>query len=142
MADGGIKVSGDIVKAIAAGANSVMIGSLLAGTEESPGNVVVREGKKYKIYRGSAGYGTALSRKQQKIGDQINITEYTPEGVESLVSYKGYLHEVINPLLGGLKSGMSYSGARTIEELKQKAKFVKITSAGMKESSYHDVKLL
>lgn len=141
MADGGIKVSGDIVKAIGAGANSVMLGSLLAGTEESPGNVVVREGKKYKIYRGSAGYGTALSRKQQKLGD-LNITEYTPEGVESLVSYKGHLIEVINPLIGGLRSGMSYSGARTINELKEKAKFVKITSAGLKESSYHDVKLL
>jgi IMP dehydrogenase len=141
MADGGIRTSGDIVKAIGAGANSVMLGSLLAGTEESPGTVVMREGKKYKIYRGSAGYGTALSRKQQKLGG-LNITEYTPEGVESLVPYKGHVHEVINPLLGGLRSGMSYSGARTIEELKQKVKFLKITGAGMKESTYHDVKLL
>ena len=142
MADGGIRTSGDIVKAIGAGANSVMLGSLLAGTEESPGTVVLREGKKYKIYRGSAGYGTALSRKQQKIGDQINITEYTPEGVESLVPYKGHVNEVVNQLLGGLRSGMSYSGARTIEELKEKVKFVKISGAGFKESSYHDVKLL
>ncbi|MBS3119180.1 IMP dehydrogenase [Candidatus Woesearchaeota archaeon] len=142
IADGGIKVSGDITKSLAAGASTVMLGNLLAGTEESPGTVVLREGKKYKIYRGSAGYGTALSRKQQKIGDQINITEYTPEGVESLVPYKGHVNEVVNQLLGGLRSGMSYSGARTIEELKEKVKFVKISGAGFKESSYHDVKLL
>ena len=142
MADGGIRTSGDIVKSIGAGANSVMIGSLLAGTEESPGTVVMREGKKFKIYRGSAGYGTAISRKQQKIQNNLNITEYTPEGVESLVPFKGTVLEVINPLLGGLRSGMSYSGARTIEELKQKVKFVKMSGAGLRESNYHDVKLL
>src|SRR3989344_5677616 len=142
MADGGIRNSGDIVKAIGAGANTVMLGNLLAGTEESPGTVLMKEGKKFKIYRGSAGYGTALSRKQQKIQNNLTITEYTPEGVESLVPYKGTVLEVINPLLGGLRSGMSYSGARTIEELKLKCKFIKMSGAGFKESNYHDVKLV
>ncbi len=141
MADGGIRTSGDIVKAIGAGANSVMLGNIFAGTEESPGTVVMKEGKKFKIYRGSAGYGTALSRKQQRLGN-LNISEYTAEGVESLVPYKGHVHEVVNQLIGGLRSGMSYSGARTIEELKRNVKFLKITGAGFKESSYHDVNLL
>ncbi len=141
VADGGIRNSGDIVKALGAGADSVMVGNVLSGTEESPGNTLMKDGRKFKIYRGSAGYGTALSRKNQKLKD-VNINDYVAEGVESLVLYKGNVNEVINQLLGGLRSGMSYSGARTIAQLKQKAKFVRITDSGFKESRPHDVNVL
>ena len=141
VADGGIRYPGDITKAIGAGADTVMLGNALAGTDESPGNTLMKNGRKFKIYRGSAGYGTAMSRKNQKLKD-VNVNDYVAEGVESLIGYKGSVSEVINQLLGGLRSGMSYSGARTIEELKQKAKFIKITSSGMKESKPHDVNVI
>ncbi len=142
IADGGIKVSGDLTKAIGAGASSLMLGNLLAGTEESPGRLIFKNGKRYKIYRGMAGYGAADGRKEKETGKESDLSEVVPEGVEGVKEYKGYVQEVLFQLVGGLRSGMSYCGATTIEELRKKAKFVKITSAGMRESKPHDLDVL
>lgn len=143
IADGGIKQSGDITKALAAGASSVMMGNLLSGTEESPGQTIIRSGRKFKIYRGSAGFGAVLGRKQRESNNEnADITDIVPEGVEGTVPYKGNVAEVIYQLLGGLRSGMSYCGAHTIQELWKNAEFIKITSAGMKESHAHDIDIL
>lgn len=139
IADGGMRKPGDVVKALACGAYTVMSGNIFAGTEETPGITVIRQGRKYKIYRGSASFGSALTRKSRESKDDIILEDYTPEGAEAIVPYKGSVKEVIRNFLGGLRSGMSYSGARTIEELHKNAKFIKITSAGLKESGVHDV---
>ncbi|MEK7123105.1 MAG: IMP dehydrogenase, partial [Patescibacteria group bacterium] len=138
IADGGIQKSGDIVKAIGAGAHSVMIGSLFAGTHESPGMIMKREGRKYKVYRGSASIGVAQKRKSidQEKKDLENIV---PEGIESIVPYKGSVEDLIAELVGGLRSGMSYTNSRTIDELQNNAEFVQITPAGRHESGPHDV---
>ena len=141
IADGGIKSSGDIVKALAAGASTVMLGNLLAGTEESPGQTVIKNGRKFKIFRGMAGFGANISKRERDNGFD-DISDVVPEGVEGTVPYKGNLSEVIYQLLGGLRSGMSYCGAHTIEELWKNAEFIKITSAGMKESHPHDIDVL
>ncbi len=140
IADGGIKYSGDIVKALAAGASSVMIGSLLAGISESPGETTIYKGRKYKIYRGMGSIG-AMKRGSADRYFQNDRTEkkYVPEGIEGMVPFKGPLVDYLNQLIGGLRQGMGYVGSSTIEELPGKARIVRITSAGLKESHAHDV---
>lgn len=144
IADGGIKNSGDIAKAIAAGASTVMIGSLLAGTEESPGVTINRNGGKYKIYRGMASFGAALGRKErsEKEVEDKSLLDVVPEGVESTIPYKGNVNEVVSQLIGGLKSGISYCGARNIKEMQMNAEFVKMTISGLRESHPHDVNVI
>lgn len=141
IADGGIRYSGDITKAIAAGADVVMIGSLFAGTEESPGEEVIYRGRSFKSYRGM---GSLAAMKEGKSRDryfQEGVTEekLVPEGIEGLVPYKGPLSSLIYQLVGGLKAGMGYVGARDIKALQENARFVKITAASVKESHPHDV---
>jgi len=133
IADGGIKYSGDIVKALAAGADSVMIGNLFAGTEESPGENVVLEGRQYKIYRGMGSVDAMVAGSKDRYF-QEEMKKLVPEGVVGRVPYRGHLSDICYQLVGGLRSGMGYVGAGSIEELKQKAKFVRITSAGLRES--------
>jgi IMP dehydrogenase len=141
IADGGIKFSGDIVKAIAAGASTVMIGSLFAGTEESPGEVFLYQGRSFKSYRGMGSLG-AMARGsadryfQQEVNDTLKLV---PEGIEGRVAYKGPVETVIHQLVGGLRAGMGYTGNRTIAELQHGATFRRITSAGWRESHVHDV---
>ena len=139
IADGGIRKSGDMVKALAAGASTVMLGSLLAGTDESPGGVITRDGSRYKMIRGMASYGAALGR-SKRAGDEVS--EATPEGVEALIPYRGSAGEIVGNLMGGVRSGFSYSGATCLAELWQKAEFVQISPAGLIESRHHDVKAL
>jgi IMP dehydrogenase len=143
IADGGIRSSADLVKALAAGASTVMIGMLLAGTDESPGAVVVRNGKKSKVYRGMASFYAMLGREAREKGevdlDDVADYAYMAEGVEAYVDYRGSAAEVLAQLVAGLRSGMSYLGARTIKELRERAVFVRITEAGYRESLPHDV---
>ncbi len=141
IADGGIKYSGDVTKAIAAGASVVMIGSLFAGTEESPGEVVLFQGRSYKVYRGMGSIGamTKGSRDRYFQEDVTSETKMVPEGIEGRIPYKGTLSETVFQLVGGLKAGMGYCGCRTIAELRQKTRFIRMTSAGLKESHVHDV---
>ena len=142
IADGGIRYTGDMVKALAAGANCVMMGSIFAGTEESPGETIIYEGRKFKAYRGMGSIG-AMS---QGSGDryfqdsEADSKKYVPEGIEGRVAYKGNLHEIVYQFVGGLKAGMGYCGAKTVKDL-QNAKFVQITNAGMRESHTHDVEV-
>ena len=144
IADGGIRHPGDVAKALAAGAQTVMIGSLLAGTDESPGMVMTRRGHKYKASRGMASLEANIERNKREGNDltQEEIEEYVAEGVEAAVPYRGKAREVLTQLVGGLQSGMSYSGAHSIEELQQKAIFVRMTGAGLKESGPHDVEVI
>jgi IMP dehydrogenase len=138
IADGGIRYSGDIVKALAGGADLVMLGSLLAGTSESPGNMVKWQGRTFKEYRGMG----SLKAMRKGAGDrygQNSSGQLVPEGVEARVPYKGPLAEVVFQLIGGLRSGMGYVGANTLDELRAKARFVRITAGGLKESHPHDV---
>ena len=143
IADGGIRYSGDIAKAIAAGANTVMLGGLLAGTEESPGDIELFQGRSYKTYRGMG----SLSAMQQGSSDRYfqdnekNANKLVPEGVEGRVPFKGSVIAVIHQLMGGLRSGMGYLGCETINEMHKKAEFVEITSAGIRESHVHDVQI-
>jgi IMP dehydrogenase len=141
IADGGIKYSGDIVKALAAGAHSVMIGSLFAGTEESPGETILYQGRSYKVYRGMGSLeAMKLGSKDRYYQDDIESTmKMVPEGIEGRVPFRGSLAASVYQLIGGLKAGMGYVGCRTIIELREKTKFVKITAAGLKESHVHDV---
>ncbi|MBI4064222.1 MAG: IMP dehydrogenase [Elusimicrobia bacterium] len=141
IADGGIRTSGDVTKAIAAGASTVMAGSLLAGTEESPGPTISRDGVKHKVIRGMASLGAALGR-AERTGDEMeddDIQGVVPEGVEALVPFRGTAAEVVNQLVGGFCSGMSYCGAKTIKEMWQKAVFLKISQAAYLESRPHDL---
>jgi IMP dehydrogenase len=144
IADGGIRQSGDVAKALAAGAQTVMIGSLLAGTDESPGMVMTRRGHRYKASRGMASLGANIERNIKEGNDltQEELEEYVAEGVEAAVPYRGKAREVLTQLVGGLQSGMSYSGAYSIEELQQKAIFVRMTGAGLRESGPHDVEVI
>jgi IMP dehydrogenase len=145
ISDGGIRNSGDVTKALAAGSSSVMVGSLMGGTDESPGKTLVKNGKKYKIYRGMASFYASLGRKYREEGEQIeteDLNDYVPEGVEAMVSYKGSVVEIIRQLVGGLRSGLSYCGAKTINEMQQNAEFVRITTAGYIESQPHDVNVM
>ena len=141
IADGGIKFSGDITKALAAGALSVMIGNLFAGTDESPGDIVLYQGRSYKVYRGMGSLEAMKegSRDRYFQEDVESEAKLVPEGIEGRVPYRGALSYCIQQLMGGLKAGMGYVGARTIQELQQKAKFVRITSSGLRESHVHDV---
>lgn len=141
IADGGMRTSGDIVKALAAGASAVMLGSLLAGTEEAPGAAVIRDGRQYKVVRGMASLSANVERKEidQGVVEEEEWSEVVPEGVEAVVPYRGDLADMLHQLVGGLRSGLSYAGAHTIEELWEAAEFVRITGAGQKESGVHDV---
>ncbi|WP_455286011.1 IMP dehydrogenase [[Eubacterium] cellulosolvens] len=139
IADGGIRNSGDITKALAAGASSVMIGSLLAGADESPGVTVMRNGRKYKLHRGMASVGASMKRGTQDAEDDSTLLEYVAEGIEAFVPYKGNSNEIITQLVGGVRSGLSYCGARTLAELWQNASFIRLTAAALKESYPHDV---
>ncbi|MBU5256060.1 IMP dehydrogenase [Tissierella praeacuta] len=138
IADGGIKYSGDITKAIASGANVVMAGSLFAGTDESPGEEVLYEGRRYKEYRGMGSMGAMDSGSKDRYF-QEDVKKYVPEGVEGRIHYRGPLGDVVYQLVGGLKSGMGYVGAKNIEELQEKARFIKITSASLVENHPHDI---
>src|SRR3990167_429752 len=139
IADGGIKYSGDITKAIVAGASTVMLGSLLAGTEESPGQAFIKDGKKFKVIRGMASFGAQLGRAAKGNGNKVD--NFTPEGVEATVPYRGLVREVLGQLVGGLRSGLSYCGATCIEDARGKCNFIRVTSAGMRESKAHDVQV-
>jgi IMP dehydrogenase len=140
IADGGIKFSGDITKALAAGADLVMIGSIFAGTEESPGELVLFQGRTYKVYRGMGSLGAMVKGGRDRyFQEHAQESKLVPEGIEGRVPYKGSLAAVIYQLVGGLKAGMGYSGCRTVGELKEKARFIRVTNAGLRESHVHDV---
>ena len=151
IADGGIKTSGDMVKALAAGANTVMIGSLFAGCEEAPGSPVIRNGQKVKVVRGMASLGAAMGRRaaerdgegsDESAEDQEDWDKVVPEGVEAVVPYRGHVAEIVYQLVGGLRSGLSYGGAHCIDELQRNAEFIEISAAGVRESGSHDVRRL
>jgi IMP dehydrogenase len=139
IADGGIKYSGDLVKALAAGADSVMIGNLFAGVEESPGETILLSGRSYKVYRGMGSLGAMRKGSADRYFQEGGSAKLVPEGIEGRVPYKGPLADTVYQLVGGIRSGMHYCGARNIKELQQKATFVRITNAGLKESHVHDV---
>ena len=141
IADGGIRYSGDIVKALAAGANSIMLGSLLAGTEESPGVEMIINGRKYKAYRGMGSIGAIRGGVSDRYG-KLSGNKFVAEGVEGAVPYRGRVEDVLFQLIGGVKSGMGYVGANNLEELQSKGRFVKITASGLKESHPHDIKII
>ena len=140
IADGGIKYSGDIVKALAAGANVVMVGSMVSGCKESPGETEIYQGRQFKVYRGMGSLG-AMGKGSSDRYFQGNNKKFVPEGVEGRVPYRGPLADTVYQMIGGVKSGMGYTGCKTIEELHNKAKFVKITGAGLKESHPHDISI-
>jgi IMP dehydrogenase len=142
IADGGIKFSGDVVKALGAGAHSVMIGGLFAGTEESPGETVLFQGRSYKVYRGMGSLEAMRSGSKDRYyleDDMESDLKLVPEGIVGRVPFRGTLSASIQQLVGGIKAGMGYVGCRTIEELREKARFIKITTAGLRESHVHDV---
>lgn len=140
IADGGIKYSGDITKALAAGAHSVMVGGLFAGTDESPGETVLFQGRSYKVYRGMGSIGAMeQGTKDRYMQAGVESKKLVPEGVEGRVPHKGALSQSVNQLIGGLRSGMGYCGCKNLSELRQKARFIRITIAGLRESHVHDV---
>lgn len=140
IADGGIKYSGDITKALAVGAHSVMIGSLFAGTDESPGEIVLLQGRSYKVYRGMGSIGAMeQGSKDRYLQAGVKSTKLVPEGVEGRVPYKGPLSQSVHQLIGGLRSGLGYCGCKNLDELRKKAKLIRITNAGLRESHVHDV---
>ena len=143
IADGGIKYSGDIVKALAAGADCVMLGSMLAGLEESPGEILLYEGKRYKVYRGMGSLGAMQGHGADRYGSGVRRgnerNKLVPEGIEGQVPYKGKLGDVIYQMMGGLRSGMGYVGASSLADLREKAQFHRITNAGLLESHPHGV---
>jgi IMP dehydrogenase len=143
IGDGGIRFSGDVAKAIAAGANSVMLGSMFAGTEEAPGEVELFQGRSYKSYRGMGSIGAMQKGSSDRYfqDSENNADKLVPEGIEGRVPYKGSVISVIHQLMGGLRASMGYVGARNIDEMRNKANFVQITSAGMRESHVHDVQI-
>jgi IMP dehydrogenase len=143
IADGGIKFSGDLAKALAGGAEAAMIGSLLAGSEEAPGDIILYQGRSYKSYRGMGSLG-AMARGsadryfQKEVTDQMKLV---PEGIEGRVPFKGPVSNILHQLVGGLRAAMGYVGAKDMKELREKARFVKISSAGLRESHVHDVSI-
>ena len=141
IADGGVKYSGDVAKAIAAGADCVMIGSLLAGTAEAPGEVILFQGRSFKTYRGMGSIGAMKQGSSDRYAQEgtVSDSKYVPEGIEGRVAYKGTLEETVTQLVGGLRSGMGYTGCKSISELQNNARFIRITSAGLRESHVHDV---
>jgi IMP dehydrogenase len=138
IADGGVKYSGDITKAIAAGADTVMIGSLLAGTDESPGETILYQGRTFKTYRGMGSLGAMSQSSADRYALDPNA-KLVPEGIEGRVASKGPLADLTYQLVGGLRSGMGYCGAATIRELQEKARFIRVSPAGLRESHVHDV---
>ncbi len=148
IADGGMRTSGDVTKALAAGASTVMLGSMLAGTDEAPGAEIVRQGRRYKVVRGMASLSANVERRkldpavQQEEYSEELWSEVVPEGVEALVPYRGRVRDILHQVVGGLRSGMSYAGARNLAELWANAEFIRITPAGQKESGAHDVDLI
>ncbi|HEX2980785.1 MAG TPA: IMP dehydrogenase, partial [Anaerolineaceae bacterium] len=145
IADGGVRNSGDLTKAIAAGASTVMIGSMLAGTDESPGATIVRDGRRLKVVRGMASLSANMDRKAIEHGADLTDEDWekvVPEGVEAMVPYRGAMVDILYQLVGGFRSGMSYAGAKTIPELWQNAEFIRITPAGVRESGAHDVNVV
>ncbi|HEU5090803.1 MAG TPA: IMP dehydrogenase, partial [Roseiflexaceae bacterium] len=144
IADGGIRTSGDITKALAAGASTVMLGSLLAGTDESPGANVVRNGRRYKIVRGMASLTANIDRQAIEMGRDVDPDDWervVAEGVEAMVPVRGPVKDIVYQLVGGVRSGLSYAGVSTIQQLWDVAEFVRITSAGKAESGAHDVEM-
>ena len=141
IADGGVKFSGDVAKAIAAGADVVMIGSLFAGTEEAPGELILFQGRSFKTYRGMGSIGAMREGSRDRYAQESISAEskLVPEGIEGRVPYKGTLAEMVTQLVGGLRSGMGYTGCHTIKEFQEKTSFIRITSAGLRESHVHDV---
>jgi IMP dehydrogenase len=142
IADGGIKYSGDITKAIAAGAHCVMIGSLLAGTEESPGETILYQGRTFKSYRGMGSMSAMTQGSADRYSQEANMAasgKLVPEGIEGRVPYKGILADLVYQLVGGLRAGMGYCGCETIAQLHERAKFVRVSAAGLRESHVHDV---
>jgi IMP dehydrogenase len=141
IADGGIRYSGDIVKALAAGAESVMVGSLFAGTDEAPGEQILYQGRAYKVYRGMGSLGAMKAGSADRYFQQDveNERKLVPEGVEGMVPYKGTISTTIHQLMGGVRSGMGYVGAKSLKELRERAKFIRQTAAGHRESHVHDV---
>ncbi len=141
IADGGIKFSGDLAKAIAAGADCVMIGSLFAGTEEAPGEIILFQGRSFKTYRGMGSIGAMKQGSSDRYSQEATVSDskYVPEGIEGRVAYKGTLAESVTQLIGGLRSGMGYTGCRSIREMQTNVRFIRITSAGLRESHVHDV---
>jgi len=145
ISDGGIRNSGDATKALAAGASTVMVGSLLGGTDESPGLTVMKNGKRFKIYRGMASFYASLGRKTKETGSLAisdDLNDYVAEGVEAMVPYKGSVNDIIKQLSGGIRSGLSYCGANNIAQMQQNAEFIKMSTAGYAESQPHDVELM
>ena len=145
ISDGGTRTSGDATKALAAGASSVMVGSMLGGTDESPGTVLTKNGKRFKVYRGMASLAASIGRRSKETGyvsldDDLN--DYVAEGVEAMVPYKGGVADILKQLAGGLRSGLSYCGAHTIPQMQENAEFVKMSRAGFAESNPHDVSLM
>jgi IMP dehydrogenase len=142
IADGGVRYSGDVSKALAAGAHCIMIGGLFAGTEEAPGEVELYQGRSYKSYRGMGSLG-AMAQQQgssdRYFQDSTEAEKLVPEGIEGRVPYKGSLVAILHQLVGGVRASMGYTGCRTIEDLRQNARFVRVTAAGMRESHVHDV---
>jgi len=140
IADGGIKYSGDISKALAAGASCVMIGSLFAGTEESPGETILFQGRTFKSYRGMGSTGAMEAGSADRYAQEgVERGKSVPEGVEGRVPYKGPLGALTDQLVGGLRSGMGYVGASTLKEFREKSQFIRVTAAGLRESHVHDV---
>ena len=145
ISDGGVRTSGDATKALAAGSSSVMAGSILGGTDESPGSLLTKNGKRFKIYRGMASLGASLGRKEREneissFDDDLN--DYVAEGVEAMVPYKGSVTDILKQLTGGIRSGLSYCGAHTITEMQENAEFIKMTGSGIAESQPHDVSVM
>ena len=143
ISDGGVRFSGDVSKALAAGADAVMMGSMLAGTEESPGDVFLYQGRQYKSYRGMGSVGAMKDGAADRYfqDNSANIDKLVPEGIEGRVAYKGSVNAILFQLIGGVRASMGYCGCKTIDELHEKAEFVQITAAGMRESHVHDVQI-
>jgi IMP dehydrogenase len=145
ISDGGIRTSGDATKALAAGASTIMVGGILGGTDESPGSPVMKNGKRFKIYRGMASFYASLGRKSKETGNvsiSEDLNDYVAEGVEAMVPYKGSVTDIIKQLTGGIRSGLSYCGANTIQQMQENAEFMKMSRAGFAESQPHDVDLM
>ena len=145
ISDGGTRTSGDATKALAAGASSIMVGSMLGGTDESPGTVLTKNGKRFKVYRGMASLAASIGRKSKETGTislDDDLNDYVAEGVEAMVPYKGTVTDILKQLTGGIRSGLSYCGAHTIPQMQQNAEFIKMSRAGFAESQPHDVSLM
>ena len=145
ISDGGTRTSGDATKALAAGASSVMVGSILGGTDESPGTVLTKNGKRFKVYRGMASLGASLGRKTKETGSMAfddDLNDYVAEGVEAMVPYKGTVTDILKQLTGGVRSGLSYCGAHTLPQMQENAEFIKMSRAGFAESQPHDVSVM